>query len=351
MSTTLSAITDPKAEPKYADTPWQRWIEGLLYEPRDAVFVRTAIKSVAVVLPLQIALYVRFSWWLAVATWAIQIAWLAPPAILMLHNTMHRPFIKAPRVLGRILPYTMSLMFGIPTGYMEHHVGMHHAENNLRKDLSSTMSYQRDSFPEWFVYFMRFIFTSHVGLTRYFLKKNRPAMARRAMTSDGLHMLFMIGMSFVNWQSTLAAFVVPYFFMRFAMMLGNWGQHAFIDPSRPGDSYVNSITCINSGYNKRCFNDGYHIGHHIKQTRHWTEMPGDFEANAERYLKEGCIVFQGIDFAMVSVFLFLKRYDWLAKAFVRLPGDTRTDAEIIEFLKGRTRRIAEEVPEGAILNA
>ena len=39
------------------------------------------------------------------------------------------------------------------------------------------------------------------------------------------------------------------------------------------------------------------------------------------------------------------------KAFVRLPGDTRTDAEIIEFLKSRTRRIAEEVPEGAVMNA
>ena len=45
MSTTLPVITDPKAEPKYADTPWQRWIEGMLYEPRDAVFVRTALIS------------------------------------------------------------------------------------------------------------------------------------------------------------------------------------------------------------------------------------------------------------------------------------------------------------------
>jgi hypothetical protein len=139
--------------------------------------------------------------------------------------------------------------------------------------------------------------------------------------------------------------------MRFAMMWGNWGQHAFIDPNRPGDSFVNSITCINSVYNQRCFNDGYHIGHHIKQTRHWTEMPQDFLENQERYAKEGCIVFEGIDFFMVSLFLFLKRYDWLAKRFVRMPGDTRTDAEVIEFLKGRTRRIADDVPEGVVMNA
>jgi hypothetical protein len=88
---------------------------------------------------------------------------------------------------------------------------------------------------------------------------------------------------------------------------GNWGQHAFIDPSRPGDSYVNSITCINSPYNQRCFNDGYHIGHHVKQNRHWTELPKDFLDNQARYLKEGCIVFEGIDFFMVSVLLFAQR--------------------------------------------
>ncbi len=348
---TVPTITDPQTEPKYAPTAFQRWIEGHLYEPRDAVFVRLVLKNLLIIAPLQIALYVRFSWWLAAAVWALQVAWMAPPTILMLHNTMHRPFFKSPRILNRVVPYAMSLLFGIPTGYMEHHVGMHHAENNLRNDLSSTMRYQRDSILDWLVYFSRFLFLGHYQLTKYFLKKNRPAMAKRAMTSDFLHVSFMVGMSFVNWQATLAAFVVPYFVMRLAMMWGNWGQHAFIDPSRPGDSFVNSITCINSNYNQRCFNDGYHIGHHVKQTRHWTELPGDFLANTERYAKEGCIVFEGIDFFMVSLFLFLKRYDWLARRFVRMPGDARTDAEIIEFLKGRTRRIADEVPEGAVANA
>ena len=135
------------------------------------------------------------------------------------------------------------------------------------------------------------------------------------------------------------------------MMLGNWGQHAFLDPSRPGDSYVNSITCINAPYNRRCFNDGYHIGHHVKQNRHWTELPQDFMANVDRYAKEGCIVFEGIDFFFVSFLLFLKRYDVLARHFVRLPGDQRTDPEVVAFLKTRTSRIADDVPEGAVMNA
>ena len=102
MPMTVPAITDPKTEPKYAPSAFQKWIEGMIYEPRDAVFVRLAMRSLLIVAPLQIALYVRFSWWLAVAVWAVQIAWMAPPSILMLHNTMHRPFFKSPRILNRV---------------------------------------------------------------------------------------------------------------------------------------------------------------------------------------------------------------------------------------------------------
>lgn len=347
----VPAITDPQSEPKYGDSAFQRWLEGMLYEPRDAVFLRLALKNLAIIVPLIVAEYLFFSWWLAAAVFAIQVAWMGPPTILMLHNTMHRPFIKAPRFLNRAVPYAMSLLFGIPTGYAEHHLGMHHAENNLRKDLSSTMRYQRDSLLDWLVYFGRFMLLSQLEVAQYFTKKGRDAMWKRALSSDFAHLAVMGALCFVHLQATLAAFVIPYFFMRAAMMWGNWGQHAFIDPSRPGDSYVNSITCINSGYNQRCFNDGYHIGHHVKQNRHWTELPSDFLANAERYQREGCVVFEGIDFFMVSLFLFLKRYDWLARRFVRLPGDTRSEAEIVEFLKGRTRRIADDVPEGAVMNA
>jgi fatty acid desaturase len=348
---TVPALHDPQQEPKYAPSALQRWIEQRLYEPRDAVFVRLALRNFLVVAPLQVALFLNFSWWLAAVVWVVQIGWLGPPAILMLHNTMHRPFFKSPRVMNRIIPYAMSALHGIPTGYLEHHVGMHHAENNLRNDLSSTMRYQRDSFLHWVMYVGRFLFLIHVELTKYFLNKKRPAMAKRAMGSDAVHVLVMVGLCFVNARAAFAAFVVPYFFMRFAMMWGNWGQHAFIDATRPGDSYVNSITCINTVYNHRCFNDGYHIGHHVKQTRHWTELPQDFSDNVELYAKQGCIVFEGIDFFMVSLFLFLGRYDWLERRFVRLPGDERSPDEIIAFLKERTRQIPEELPEGVVLNA
>jgi fatty acid desaturase len=350
-SMTVPAITDPVATPNYAPSAFERWIEGLLYEARDAVFVRHTIKVTLLVLPLQVLLFARFSWWLAAVIWALQAVY-APPSILMLHNTMHRPFIKRWRILNRVHPYLMSALFGIPTGYMEHHIGMHHAENNLRADLSSTMKYQRDSFPNWLMYFARFLFLSHIDIIRYMVSHKRTRLGVRAVGSDLVHLTAMASLAaWVDWRASVAVLLGPYLVVRVGMMLGNWGQHAFLDASRPGDSYVNSITCINTVYNRRCFNDGYHIGHHVKQNRHWTELPGDFLANVDRYAREGCVVFEGLDFFFISILLFLKRYDVLARHFVRLPGDARTDAEVVEFLKTRTRRIPDDVPEGAVMNA
>src|SRR5258706_16209245 len=130
------------AAPAYKDTRFQRFIEGLLYDPRDAVFVRLSLKVIAVLVPLIVLLFVHFNWWLAGALWAVQLGYFGPPVILMLHNTMHRPFFKRRRFLSRAHPYVMSGLFGIPTGYMEHHVAMHHVENNLPPDLSSTMRFK-----------------------------------------------------------------------------------------------------------------------------------------------------------------------------------------------------------------
>jgi fatty acid desaturase len=346
----MSEKADPTSVPRYAPTAFQRAIEGILYDQRDAIFVRHSLLMVALLLPLEVALFVHFSVWLMLVIWILMMAFVSP-TILMLHNTMHRPFIKRWRVLNRVHPYLMSAIFGIPTGYMEHHIGMHHAENNLRADLSSTMRYQRDHFGHWLVYFGRFLFLGHLELGRYLVSKRRTHLAVRAIASDLVHVTCIALLCLVNWQAAVSVLVGPYLAIRLAMMIGNWGQHAFIDPARPGDSYANTITCIDSAYNRRCFNDGYHIGHHVKQNRHWTEMPGDYQANLERYAREGCVVFRGVDFFMVAVLLFVRRYDVLARLFVRLPGDTRTDPQVEEFLRSRTRRIADEVPEGVVMNA
>ena len=128
----------------------------------------------------------------------------------------------------------------------------------------------------------------------------------------------------ISIAATVVVFVFPVIAVRFLMMAGNWGQHAFIDQADPANCYTNSITCINATYNERCFNDGYHIGHHVKQNRHWTEMPEDFQRNIKRYAAEKAIVFQKIDFFVVWLLLMFKKYDTLAGLMVQLGETERT---------------------------
>ncbi|MBB6125913.1 fatty acid desaturase [Mucilaginibacter lappiensis] len=121
-------------------------------------------------------------------------------------------------------------------------------------------------------------------------------------------------------------------------MFGNWAQHAFIDPFDHGNSYKNSITYINSKYNWQCWNDGYHISHHLKQNLHWTEHPAYFQHTIINYSINNAVVFYKIDFIEVSFYLLIKRYDLLAKYFVNIGDCFDSDKEIITFLKGRVQR-------------
>lgn len=333
-------LTDPCAPPTYPDGPLSRWCQRALYEARDEVFVRLSIRVGLVMTSAMVALAFvlrepRIPTLAAAAVYLALWGWYSAPVILMLHNTMHRPFIRRPKWLNFIHPYVMSFFFGIPTGYAQHHLGMHHVEDNFPEDLSSTMRYRRDSFLHFLVYFGRFFLFILGELTAYLLRKRRTRMARRAFFGELAHLAIVGAAVAFDWRFGVIAFAIPTFMVRFLMMVGNWGQHAFLNTARPNDGLSNSITCINSGYNQRAFNDGYHIGHHLKASRHWTEMPADLLDNREKYIEAGAVVFEGIDFFLVSILLWTGQWKTLARRYVRLDGEPRSDDDVIAELRAR----------------
>ncbi len=340
-------LTDPVFHPVQGERPAvERFFLRYLDDERDLPFVWLILQISLLVLPSAVAVYLApVGWWtwplVAPAYWALVYLGFTDKYILMLHNTSHRPLLKKPyKWMGHYIPWVLGPLFGEPPeGYYSHHVGMHHAENNLAPDLSSTMRFQRDSFLDWLRYFTRFFFFILLELTVYLVRKKRKKLAFNAVAGELGYYALAAGTALFNWRASLIVFVIPLIATRVLMMAGNWGQHAFIDASQPGNSYVNSLTCINSRYNRRAFNDGYHIGHHVKANRHWTELPGDFERNIPRYAKEGSVVLQGVDFFMVWLYLMLGRYDWLARAYVELDGKGRSEEEIISLLKERVKRI------------
>lgn len=318
-------------------------------DERDLPFVRLCLIICLTTIPAAIYLFIadEFNWWFAILYFLYNSIFLMGPYILMLHNVSHRMFFKRKyNFLNKAVTWIFGPLFGeTPESYFAHHLGMHHPENNLREDLSSTMKYQRDSFFDFMRYFLRFLLMIVPELSLYLKRKGRKKIMRNLLTGESLYYILVIALMFLNWKATLVVFVIPVIFTRFMMMAGNWAQHAFIDLKTPENCYRNSITCINSTYNKRCFNDGYHIGHHLHPSMHWTEMPIDFEKNMSRYAEEKAIVFRKLDYFMVWFLLMTKNYKSLSKYFVDLsPGESRTNIEIINLMKERVRR---HVPQAA----
>ena len=324
--------------------PFDRTLARLVNDRRDVVFVRLTLGCLMMA-AVGVGLFFVGDWIWALApvyllVWALA---FLDRFILMLHCTSHRIlYRKEFKALNQLIPWLVGPFFGeTPETYFVHHMGMHHPENNLADDLSSTLPYQRDRFSHWLHYFGRFFFGTVFELARYHYQRGNLKMVRRMLIGELGFWVFVAGLSLVNWQATLVVFVLPVVLVRILMMCGNWGQHAFVDASEPENPYKNSITCINTRYNRRCFNDGYHIHHHVKPRAHWSELPVEFEANREKYGSEDAIVFDGIDFFQVWLFLMLRRYRALARRFVRLPGaPERSEDEVIEFLQSRLRPVA-----------
>ncbi len=226
-----------------------------------------------------------------------------------------------------------------PETYFGHHVMMHHAENNLIDDLSCTMNYQRDNMLDFLRYFFLFFFFGMSDLSYYFKRTNRLKFIRKILMGEIGFIVMCIILWQYNWQATLTVFILPFIIARFGMMAGNWAQHAFIDAADPANSYKNSITCINCNYNQICFNDGYHIGHHLRANMHWTEMPLEFKRNIEKYKANNAVVFQGIDFFVIWFLLVTHNYKHLASKYVDLSDRFKSQDEIIAYLKQRVASI------------
>lgn len=348
-------LEDPRFDAAQKRSALDAFFLKYIRDERDLPFIYLTLRLTLTVIPAAIYLSIpgNFRWWLALPYLIYTLGLNLGPFILMLHNTSHRTLFKRQyRALNHYVPWILGPFFGeTPDTYYVHHIMMHHAENNLDKDLSCTMRYQRDSFFGFMHYFLSFFFAGLVELAVYQWKRRNHHFLRRMVAGELGFYVLAIALLILNPPAAITVFLIPLVVARFGMMAGNWGQHAFIDAADPGNSYKNTITCVNSAYNHKCFNDGYHIGHHVRPTRHWTDMPADFERDIPKYIANDCIIFQKVDFFAVWALLMVKRYDTLANNFIDLQTPRRSHETIVALLKERTRRITpEQVPVAYTLN-
>jgi fatty acid desaturase len=341
----LNDITDPVSVKKPASR-LDHFFVSLLRDERDLPFVYLTLKLTFTLIPLAALLFVpslpAWLWWSVAIIYQLlnNIVYKGPYG-LMMHCTSHRPFFKARYgFLNHYLPWVIGPFFGqTPETYYAHHIGMHHPENNMPEDESSTMHYQRDSIKAFAHYLGAFLFMGIYHLCSYFFRKKRKQLLYRSVRGELLFIAMCVALCFVNWPATLVVFILPFITFRVIAMTGNWAQHAFIDAGEPDNAYKNSTTCINTKYNVKCWNDGYHISHHINPTLHWTEHPGFFKDTIQQYAANDAVVFDGIHFLHVFIYLSRNRYDLLARHFVNIGNRFSSDEEVIAFLRSRTKKI------------
>jgi len=341
----LGVLLDPVYKTPVSFTPFEKFWLRFINDKRDLPFIKLLSWIHLSVIPLGILLFFPVFpgawWWVVFGIWFfIGHIKLRGPFGLMLHNITHRRlFKKKYNWLNKYITWFVCPFFGhTPETYFVHHVGMHHEENNMEDDASSTLPYRRDSLIDFLKYYLKFIFLGFMDTFMYLFNRKMKKYYMRLTYGEGAIFVFRIAMCFINLKAAIWVLIIPFLLSRLVMMLGNWTQHAFVDPVEPDNMYRNCYTCINTSYNKKCWNDGYHLMHHLRPGAHFSEMPALFIKEKNNLAREKSLVFDGIHYLHLFYYLMTKRYDKIANRLVNLNNSFTSQEEAIQILKQRTAK-------------
>ncbi|KAI9734312.1 MAG: hypothetical protein M1834_002416 [Cirrosporium novae-zelandiae] len=324
--------------------PYITWAQSVVRRPTDVVFLTHILLYLATSIPSAIFLFYRFSWTHGVCHWLMQ-AYYSGPFTLMLHNHIHGNGVldKKYAWFDQSFPYVLGPLMGHTwDSYYYHHVKHHHVEGNGPGDLSSTIRYQRDELIDFLAYVGRFLAFVWIELPLYFVRKGRLAFAIKCFVCETSSYLAIYLLATRNFRPTLFVFMLPLLQMRIAMMIGNWGQHAFVDEVEPDSDFRSSITLIDVSSNRYCFNDGYHTSHHLNPRRHWRQHPINFIKAKSQYQNERALVFRNIDYLMITFKLLQKDYDHLAKCLVPMGDQIKMNhQELADMLRTKAKQFSE----------
>ncbi|KAI3401815.1 hypothetical protein diail_8193 [Diaporthe ilicicola] len=327
--------------------PYVLWGQKIVRHETDVLMLTHLILYLTTSVPSAVLLFRHFNYLHGFLHIAMQ-CYYTGTYTLMMHQHIHMTGILAKRPLLRfidtVFPYiTDPLMGHTWNTYYYHHVKHHHVEGNGPNDLSSTIRYQRDNVLHFLHYVGRFIFLIWFDLPRYFLSKGQTNNAARAAFWEILNYVTIYCFYRVDIRATIFVFLCPLFLMRVGLMVGNWGQHAFVDADDPSSDFRSSITLIDVPSNRYCYNDGYHTSHHLNPRRHWRDHPVSLLQQKETYIREKALVFHKIDYFMVTVKLLKKDYLHLARCLVPIGEQIEMTLEDrATMLRRHTKAFTEE---------
>jgi hypothetical protein len=338
-------ITDPTGprDPSAFEAMVEPFFLPYMVDARDVVFVRLALGIFTQLLPFTLLMwFLPTLWTLALGIPYIAYAFIrfGGPTILALHAVSHRPlFKKRHRKWNKVITHVLPLFFGFPTfAYNAHHVVMHHKMENSSDDLSSTAAYQRDNPLHFLHYWARFTFFGYLHLGSWLLRGGKGEMLRPIVIGDlAIHAVMLTGLWF-NPAAAAFTFWIPYTMLKFFLMAGNWSEHAFVDSNAPAHAMTNSTNLLNTPYNHRAFNAGYHLVHHLVPGLHWADTVPWFQKHFQKMVDEDAIFFDGVrNNQQIWWCLMRGDYVFLADHMMDPAGRRPSRDERIAFLKSRVQ--------------
>jgi fatty acid desaturase len=286
-------------------------------------------------------------------TWALLLAGLvyfifhlktyARSFILALHYTTHCSiFNRKLRLLNHIYTSVLCCFFGIPPFlYYAHHIAMHHhGDNQDHLDHSSTMRYNRGRKFHHFLYMLRFFLAGWIELPILIFRQgvNHDVLVKCLVGE----VFFFGGMIKLFTSYPIATFwvvVLPWIYLSFSLMRGNFMEHIFVDPDDPSNNYKSAVTCINAPSNALNFNTGYHIEHHEDPGLPWYRMPALFLKNIHKHVEHDSFVFSGIGSFQVGNMVLNGKFEELTDYYLNIGQPKRTKAELVAEFKRRVAPI------------
>ncbi|KAI9166420.1 hypothetical protein HJFPF1_02521 [Paramyrothecium foliicola] len=335
----------PRFLKKWFLEPYVAAASSVVRAETDVVMLTHLLLYFTTSVPSAFMLFQRFSILHAIVHFVMQASYIGTYT-LMMHQHIHMRGILSKRfaLLDTLFPYVTDPLMGHTwNSYYYHHIKHHHVEGNGPNDLSSTIRYQRDSIFSFLHYLGRFYFLIWLDLPLYFIRTRRPILAIKAAFWELGSYAALAILCCLNLKATFTVFLLPLMLLRIALMVGNWGQHAFVDHEEPDSDYRSSITLIDVQSNRHSFNDGYHTSHHLNPLRHWREHPISFLKSKELYASQQALVFHNIDYFMITIRLMMKDYKTLAECMVPIGSQiSMTMGERIALLKSHTQRFTED---------
>ena len=321
------------------------WLGGkVLQDPRDTPALRLMVSLSLTTVPIfvtQLALG-KPRLWLAIAFYLSLCGPKFQRSVRMFstkHMEAHRPrgyfTEKYDKVFGRYAEFFLGYFYGdLPELGRTVHVRLHHKENGGFDDNASTLEYDRTSPLDFFQYLSDNIWTA-LGFApyAYFKARGDEKNRKRMLWGIARYFLYFAAVFIYDWRIGVVYVLVPLFAMNFIMAITSWVQHAFCDPERPEDYFVNTVTVVDE---VNFMNEGYHLCHHHRSGLHWTEMPTHLEHISEKMRESGSLVFRDMDFMELFIELtLLRRMDVLAEKLV--PWEPMDHEERLALLERRTK--------------